>query len=158
MSTFLLLMVTGVGLGAMYFLVASGLSLIYGLMDVLNFAHGAFLTVGAYAVWVMATSSAASRLAAVSHRRRGGDRVTSVFSALVELFLIRPLYGRHIEQVLVTVGLALAIALSSPRSGGTTRASSPPRSGWARPPRCRCAHPERPSGSRSAPRCSCCSG
>ncbi len=33
----------------MYFLVASGLSLIYGLMGVLNFAHGAFLTVGAYA-------------------------------------------------------------------------------------------------------------
>ena len=35
----------------MYFLVASGLSLIYGLMGVLNFAHGAFITVGAYATW-----------------------------------------------------------------------------------------------------------
>ena len=41
----------GLGLGAMYFLIASGLSLIYGLMGVLNFAHGAFLTVGAYATW-----------------------------------------------------------------------------------------------------------
>jgi len=38
----------------MYFLVASGLSLIYGLMGVLNFAHGAFITVGAYAAWWMA--------------------------------------------------------------------------------------------------------
>ena len=37
----------------MYFLIASGLSLIYGLMGVLNFAHGAFLTVGAYATWWM---------------------------------------------------------------------------------------------------------
>ena len=42
MSTFVLLTITGFGLGAMYFLIASGLSLIYGLMGVLNFAHGAF--------------------------------------------------------------------------------------------------------------------
>ena len=48
MSTFLLLTITGFGLGAMYFLIASGLSLIYGLMGVLNFAHGAFITVGSY--------------------------------------------------------------------------------------------------------------
>ena len=39
----------------MYFLVASGLSLIYGLMGVLNFAHGAFITVGAYASWFTAS-------------------------------------------------------------------------------------------------------
>ena len=52
MSTLILILVTGVGLGALYFLVASGLSLIYGLMHVLNFAHGAFLTAGAYAAWV----------------------------------------------------------------------------------------------------------
>ena len=51
MDTFVLLTVTGLGLGAMYFLIASGLSLIYGLMGVLNFAHGAFLTVGAYGTW-----------------------------------------------------------------------------------------------------------
>ena len=55
MSTFVLLTVTGLGLGAMYFLIASGLSLIYGLMGVLNFAHGAFLTVGAYATWWVET-------------------------------------------------------------------------------------------------------
>ena len=49
MSTIVLLLVTGLGLGALYFLVASGLSLIYGLMGVLNFAHGSFLTIGAFA-------------------------------------------------------------------------------------------------------------
>ena len=48
MSTFLLILITGIGLGALYFLVASGLSLIYGLMGVLNFAHGSFLTIGAF--------------------------------------------------------------------------------------------------------------
>ena len=55
MSTFVLLTITGLGLGAMYFLIASGLSLIYGLMGVLNFAHGAFLTIGAYAFWFTET-------------------------------------------------------------------------------------------------------
>ena len=55
MSTFVLLTITGLGLGAMYFLIASGLSLIYGLMGVLNFAHGAFITVGSYGTWWAST-------------------------------------------------------------------------------------------------------
>jgi branched-chain amino acid transport system permease protein len=55
-STFVLLTLTGFGLGALYFLIASGLALIFGLMDVLNFAHGAFLTVSAYAAWHTATT------------------------------------------------------------------------------------------------------
>ena len=110
MSTFVLLTITGFGLGAMYFLVASGLSLIYGLMGVLNFAHGAFLTVGAYATWF-----AISKLGGVPVLPRillgalAGLVVGGLFAALVELVLIRPLYGRHIEQVLVTVGLALSV-------------------------------------------------
>ena len=49
METLILLLVTGLGLGALYFLIASGLSLIYGLMGVLNFAHGSFLTFGGFA-------------------------------------------------------------------------------------------------------------
>src|SRR5207247_10499743 len=53
MSTFVLLTITGIGLAAMYFLIASGLSLIYGLMGLLNFAQGSFLTVGAYGTWWM---------------------------------------------------------------------------------------------------------
>jgi branched-chain amino acid transport system permease protein len=110
MSTFVLLTITGFGLGAMYFLVASGLSLIYGLMGVLNFAHGAFITVGAYATWF-----AISKLGGVPVLPRfllgalAGLVVGGLFAAVVELVLIRPLYGRHIEQVLVTVGLALSV-------------------------------------------------
>jgi branched-chain amino acid transport system permease protein len=109
MSTFVLLTITGLGLGALYFLIASGLSLIYGLMGVLNFAHGAFLTVGAYAMWFTK-----SKLTGVSELPRfllgglAGLVAGGVFAALVELVLIRPLYRRHIEQVLVTVGLGLA--------------------------------------------------
>ncbi|HYW53628.1 MAG TPA: branched-chain amino acid ABC transporter permease [Dongiaceae bacterium] len=109
MTTVALLLVTGIGLGALYFLIAAGLSLIWGLMRVLNFAHGAFFTVAAYAGWALsrnlATGSpglqwAIAVLIAVA--------VGGVFAALAEVVLIRPLYARHVGQVLVTVGLALA--------------------------------------------------
>src|SRR2546427_5483952 len=109
MSTVVLLVITGFGLGAMYFLIASGLSLIYGLMGVLNFAHGAFLTVGAYAMWF--TESKLGGTSSLPRFLLGalvGLIVGGVFAALVELVLIRPLYQRHIEQVLVTVGLGLS--------------------------------------------------
>jgi branched-chain amino acid transport system permease protein len=109
MSTFVLITITGLGLGALYFLIASGLSLIYGLMGVLNFAHGAFLTVGAYAMWF--TESKLTGIAVLPRFLLGalaGLVAGAVFAALVELVLIRPLYKRHIEQVLVTVGLGLA--------------------------------------------------
>jgi branched-chain amino acid transport system permease protein len=110
MSTSILLFITGLGLGAMYFLVASGLSLIYGVMGVLNFAHGAFLTVGAYGTWYAETKlggidSVWLRFIVASLI---GIAVGAVFAALTELVLIRPLYLRHIEQVLVTVGLSFA--------------------------------------------------
>jgi hypothetical protein len=133
MSTFLLLTVTGLGLGAMYFLIASGLSLIYGLMGVLNFAHGAFVTVGAYAMWF--TESKLTGLPPVPRFLVGsliGLAVGGLFAALVELFLIRPLYRRHIEQVLVTVGSVCRPSRWSRRSGGTTRASSRHPPGSAR--------------------------
>jgi len=109
-DTLVLLTITGLGLGAMYSLIASGLSLIYGLMGVLNFAHGAFLTVGAYATWYAETKL--TGIGSVPLRflvsALVGLAVGAVFAALVELVLIRPLYNRHIEQVLVTVGLGLA--------------------------------------------------
>jgi branched-chain amino acid transport system permease protein len=109
-STFILLTITGFGLGAMYFLIASGLSLIYGLMGVLNFAHGLFLTVGAYATWWTETHLTGIGNVTVRYLVSAliGLAVGGIFATLVELVLIRPLYRRHIEQVLVTVGLALA--------------------------------------------------
>jgi branched-chain amino acid transport system permease protein len=129
MSTFLLLTITGLGLGAMYFLIASGLSLIYGLMGVLNFAHGAFLTVGAYGMWF--TESKLGGVPVLPRFLLGalaGLVVGGVFAALVELVLIRPLYKRHIEQVLVTVGLALAtVALVTAIWGNDARTVAAPR-------------------------------
>jgi branched-chain amino acid transport system permease protein len=112
MPTVVLLAVTGLGLGALYFLVASGLSLIFGLMDVLNFAHGALLSVGAYGSWWAASGhvpgagfSGAGFVLAVAF----GTAVGTLAAVVLELALIRPLYERPREQVLATVGVGLAV-------------------------------------------------
>ncbi|TRW43623.1 branched-chain amino acid ABC transporter permease [Georgenia yuyongxinii] len=108
MSTIVLLLITGLGLGALYFLVASGLSLIYGLMGVLNFAHGSFLTLGAFAGWEVARRIGPGTWTGFLVALLVGALAGALIAALTELLLIRPLYNRHIEQVLVTVGLGLA--------------------------------------------------
>lgn len=108
MSTLVLTLITGVGLGALYFLVASGLSLIYGLMHVLNFAHGAFLTLSAFLGWMVAQALGTDSWGSFLVSILVGAVVGGIFATLTELVLIRPLYERHIEQVLVTVGLSFA--------------------------------------------------
>jgi branched-chain amino acid transport system permease protein len=131
MPTIVLLTLTGLGLAALYFLVASGLSLVFGLADVLNFAHGLFLSVGAYATWWAAGHVPGAGpdglgfvLAAVI-----GVAAGAVVGVLVELVLIRPLYRRTIEQVLVTVGLSLAgVALLQATWGADPRPF--PRPKW----------------------------
>jgi branched-chain amino acid transport system permease protein len=130
-STIVLLTLTGLGLAALYFLVASGLSLVFGLADVLNFAHGLFLSVGAYGTWW-----AAGNLAGAGADGSGfvlavafGVACGIVTATLVELILIRPLYTRTIEQVLVTVGLSLAgVALLQAAWGADPRPF--PRPQW----------------------------
>jgi len=126
MGTVILLALTGLGLAALYFLVASGLSLVFGLADVLNFAHGLFLSVGAYGTWW-----------AYGHLPGFGFWLSVTFgvacgvvvAVLVELVLIRPLYSRTIEQVLVTVGLSLAgVALLQATWGADPR--NYPRPQW----------------------------
>jgi len=128
MSTFVLLTITGLGLGAMYFLIASGLSLIYGLMGILNFAHGAFLTVGAYATW-WSSDKLDARIESIAPRFLISVLIGLVagmlVAALVELVLIRPLYLRHIEQVLVTVGLSLALVALTQAIWGPTEKPFP---------------------------------
>ncbi len=133
MSTLVLLAITGLGLGALYFLVASGLSLIYGLMRVLNFAHGAFLTVGGYLGYEvgrhLGSSSGVTSWPVFALMVLVGAAASAVFAALAELLLIRRLYQREIEQVLVTVGLGLAaIALVNGIWGADARPL--PQPGW----------------------------
>jgi branched-chain amino acid transport system permease protein len=109
LNTIVLLFVTGLGLGALYFLVAAGLSLIWGLMRILNFAHGAFFTAASYAGFYAATAlPSTAPWAQWFAGLAAGTIAGGAFAAATELVLIRPLYRRPIGQVLVTVGLAIA--------------------------------------------------
>jgi len=108
MDTLILLVVTGLGLGALYFLVASGLSLIYGLMGVLNFAHGAFLTIAAFLGWEAGRRISDGTWTGLAISAIVGILVGATVAVLTEVLIIRRLYERHIEQALVTVGISLA--------------------------------------------------
>lgn len=110
MSTFLLILITGVGLGALYFLVASGLSLIYGLMGVLNFAHGSFLTIGAFTgLWISTKVFPNPTTWTFIAAMIAGGIAAGLFALLMEQLVINRLYNRHIDQALVTVGVALVV-------------------------------------------------
>jgi branched-chain amino acid transport system permease protein len=110
-SVYVTLAFTSLALGAVYFLAASGLSLIYGLMDVLNLAHGMFMTIGAYAGWDLAahlpTTWPVSWIFVIEVAASivGG----ALAAGITEIVLIRPLYGRPLSQILVTIGLDLAV-------------------------------------------------
>ncbi len=109
-QTLVLLGVTGLGLAGLYFLIASGLSLIFGLMDVLNLAHGVFFTVGGYAAWLVMTElemvgPVGLRFAVAAVVAAG---VGFGAGALIERGFIRRFYGDHVTQVLITAGISLA--------------------------------------------------
>jgi branched-chain amino acid transport system permease protein len=98
-------LVTGLALGSIYVLVGVGLSLVFGLLTIVNFAHGAFFMVGAYVgVFVFArTGNFWICMVAV-------PIVTGAIGILVERFLVRPLYGRGIDYpLLLTFGLAYVL-------------------------------------------------
>ncbi len=111
MTTFLSLTFAGLSLGAVYFLAASGLSLIYGLMDILNFAHGMFMTLGAYAGWDLATHLPSNTPSVLTFALEVLAAVVggALAALLTEVVFIRPLYGKPLSQVLVTIGLDLAV-------------------------------------------------
>ncbi len=110
--TWLTLTVAGLAMGMMIFIMASGLTLVFGLMDVMNFAHGAFITVGAYAaasVLValradMQAPSLAANLAAIGPAVLAAMALAGALGFFFERVIIRPVYGDHLKQILVTVG------------------------------------------------------
>ncbi len=95
----------GLTLGALLVLVAMGLTIVFGTLGVVNFAHGAFYMVGAYAAYVAFTASG-SFVAAVA----AGSLVSLLLGVIVERGLIRHFYKRpHEDQILVTFGLGIFI-------------------------------------------------
>jgi branched-chain amino acid transport system permease protein len=111
------LTVAGLAMGMMIFLMASGLSLVFGLMDVLNFGHSAFISFGAFiaasvlaalAGWAQGSSGALNLLAIVL-----AIGAATAFCAAAGWFfervIVKPVYGDHLRQILITVG-ALIVA------------------------------------------------
>jgi branched-chain amino acid transport system permease protein len=111
-STWVTLTAAGVAMGMMLFLMSAGLTLIFGLMDVLNFAHGAFITVGAYiAVSVMARLSGwveaggwAENVAAIGAALAASVLVNGGLGWAFERVIVRRVYGDHLRQILITMG------------------------------------------------------
>ncbi len=112
LSTWITLTLAGAAMGMMLFLMASGLTLIFGLMDVLNFAHGAFITLGAYLAvsvlgplsgWVTA-DSAALNLMALGAALLAGAIASGMAGLVFEAVIVRRVYGAHLQQILITVG------------------------------------------------------
>ncbi len=111
-ATWVTLTFAGIAMGMMIFLMASGLTLVFGLMDVLNFGHGAFIAVGAYvAASVLLhlsgytqVDSLSSNLAATALAASAAIIVTAILGLIFERLLIRPVYGQHLKQILITMG------------------------------------------------------
>lgn len=112
MSSWVTLTVASLAMGMMIFIMASGLTLVFGLMDVLNFGHGAFIAVGAYvatlvllplAGWMQA-NSLLSNLAVLVPAVLLSMAVSGALGAVVERVLILPVYGQHLKQILMTTG------------------------------------------------------
>jgi branched-chain amino acid transport system permease protein len=105
LPTFGVQLLNGLQYGLVLFLVASGLTLVFGILGIINLAHGAFYMLGAYvAYWLAAYTG--SFLAALV----GGVAIAFVAGMLLETVFIRRLYGRdHLAQVLLSFGLILVL-------------------------------------------------
>lgn len=105
MELFINLAINGLATGMLIFLLAAGLTLIFGLMDVLNFAHGGLFAWGAYSgTWIYATTG--SFLVGII----GAILTGIILGFATERWIIKPVYGNHVQQILITLGLMLVLS------------------------------------------------
>jgi len=112
MPTWVTLTVAGLAMGMMIFMMAAGLTLVFGLMDVLNFAHGIFISVGAYGAATVLTrmgaqmqgGTLAGDLSVMLPAVAAAIALAAVMGWFFERVLIRPVYGDHLKQILITMG------------------------------------------------------
>jgi branched-chain amino acid transport system permease protein len=111
-STWVTLTVAGLAMGLIVFVIASGLTLVFGLMDVLNFGHGVFIAMGAFvATSVMAgmgawaaSESLLLNLGAIFAAMLAAMAVAGAIGWAFERVIVRPVYGQHLKQILITMG------------------------------------------------------
>ncbi|MBN9029747.1 MAG: branched-chain amino acid ABC transporter permease [Rhizobiales bacterium 63-7] len=103
MTLFLEQMLNGVQFGVMLFLLAAGLTLVFGIMGVINLAHGSLYMIGAYAGTWIAGETGSFLLGIL-----GAFAAAALAGVAIEYLVVRRLYGRdHLDQVLATFGLIL---------------------------------------------------
>jgi branched-chain amino acid transport system permease protein len=110
--TWITLTVAGLAMGMMIFIMSSGLTLVFGLMDVLNFGHGAFVSVGAYAATMvllpmrgwLEVDSLLMNLGVLGLAMLVAMLVTALIGWAFERIIIMPVYGQHLKQILITMG------------------------------------------------------
>jgi len=110
--TWITLTVAGLAMGMMLFIMASGLTLVFGLMDVLNFGHGAFVSVGAFTATLvllpmrgwMEADSLLQNLSVLALAVLLAMLVTGLLGWAFERLIIMPVYGQHLKQILITMG------------------------------------------------------
>ena len=111
-SSWLTLTVSGLAMGMMIFVIASGMTLVFGLMDVINFGHGAFISFGAFigtsVLLALGTMTGAPslllNLLAVAGAVLAAMIVTGGIGWAFERAIVRPVYGSPLKQILVTMG------------------------------------------------------
>jgi branched-chain amino acid transport system permease protein len=111
-STWLTLTVAGLAMGMVIFIIASGLTLVFGLMDVLNFGHGVFIALGAYVAasvlgaqgGLVGSANLWLNLLALLPALLVAMAVAGVVGLVFERYVVRPVYGQHLKQILITMG------------------------------------------------------
>lgn len=111
-STWVTLTVAGLAMGMIIFVIASGLTLIFGLMDVLNFSHGVFIALGAFVATTVlglmgnwtGSPELWRNLLAVFAAMAVAMAVAGAVGLAFERFIVRPVYGQHLKQILITMG------------------------------------------------------
>ena len=111
MDIFIIQFLNSVFYASILFLIAAGLSLIYGVMQIVNMAHGSFYALGAYVTaWAIGTAAAGAPVALLFVLLPVGAVAVAAVGAIVEPMLLRPLYNRPEEyQLLITFGLLLIL-------------------------------------------------
>src|SRR5512141_2076409 len=100
LANFLIQLLNSVQYGLLRVMLAAGLTLIFGIMGVVNLAHGSFYMLGAYLAWSLASLTGSFVVAII-----GGALLSVVFGLLLERLLFRHFYHRgHLDQVLLTFG------------------------------------------------------
>jgi branched-chain amino acid transport system permease protein len=107
LGSWLTLTLAGLSMGLIIFVIASGLTLVFGLMDVLNFGHGVFIALGAFVATSVISYAAASGwngFAAVFAAMLAGMGLAAAIGWAFERLIVRPVYGLHLKQILITMG------------------------------------------------------